>query len=182
MSRRLDLAAAVPVVALLAVVSAAALPGPRPVAPRVVAAPAAPTTTAAPQAEEVRQIISDLNAVQSDAGLVVPLPEQVLFDFGLADVRADATPTLSKVAQLLTYYGRANVEVRGHTDDVGDNAFNLALSERRAGAVRDYLVGVSGVTAERFVVQAFGETQPVVPNDSDEHRQQNRRVEVVVLG
>ena len=183
MIRGRDLAAAVPVVALLAVVSAAALPGPAPAPPRPLPDPTAVTTTTgpAPQPAEVRQIIEDLDAVQSEAGLVVPLPERVLFDFDKADVREDARPTLEKVATLLAYYGGSNVEVRGHTDDIGDAAFNLALSGRRATAVRDYLVGVSGVPAERFLVKALGETEPLVPNDSAEHRQQNRRVEVVVL-
>ena len=154
MSRRRDLAAAVPVVALLAVVSTAALPGPAPAPIRP--APAATTTTTttapAPQVSEVEQIIDDLDAVESDVGLVVPLPERVLFDFDRAEIRDDAKPTLEKVATLLAYYGGASIEVRGHTDDVGDQVFNLALSGRRATAVRDYLVGVSGVTAERFVV------------------------------
>lgn len=184
MSRRRDLAAAVPVVALLALVSTAALPGPPPPPPRPVPAPAATTTTAAPPPEpaEVTRIIDDLDAVQSQAGLVVPLPERVLFDFDRAEIRDDARPTLEKVATLLAYYGRASVEVRGHTDDVGDEAFNLALSGRRATAVRDHLVGVSGIPPERFVVRALGESEPLVPNDSEEHRQQNRRVEVVVRG
>ncbi|HVM06815.1 MAG TPA: OmpA family protein [Acidimicrobiales bacterium] len=184
MTRRRDLATAVPVVALLAVVSTAALPGPPATAPPPVPPPPAVTTTSAPPAQpaEVQQIIDDLDAVESAAGLVVPLPERVLFDFDKAEVRDDAKPTLEKVATLLAYYGGSKVEVRGHTDDVGEPEFNLALSGRRAAAVRDYLVGVSGVTAERFVVKALGETEPLVPNDSAEHRQQNRRVEVVVLG
>lgn len=183
MIRRRDLATAVPVVALLAVVGTAALPGPPAVAPPPVPAPSVVTTTSAPaQPAEVQQIIDDLDAVESDVGLVVPLPERVLFDFEKADVREDAKPTLEKVATLLAYYGGSNIEVRGHTDDVGEPEFNLALSGRRATAVRDYLVGVSSVAAERFVVKALGETEPLVPNDSEEHRQQNRRVEVVVLG
>jgi outer membrane protein OmpA-like peptidoglycan-associated protein len=180
--RRRDLATAVPVVALLAVISTAALPGPPTVAPPPVPPPSVTTTSAPPQPAEVQQIIDDLDAVESDAGLVVPLPERVLFDFEKAEVRDDAKPTLEKVATLLGYYGGSNVEVRGHTDDVGEPEFNLALSGRRATAVRDYLVGVSSVAAERFVVKALGETEPLVPNDSEEHRQQNRRVEVVVLG
>ncbi|HET7488552.1 MAG TPA: OmpA family protein [Acidimicrobiales bacterium] len=182
MSRRLDLAAVVPVAALLVVIGIAAVPGPKPPPPRPVAAPTVPTTAEPPRPAEVQKIITDLNAHQSDAGLVVPLPESVLFDFNKADVRPDAVPTLAKVAELLAYYGGANVEVRGHTDDVGDPAFNLALSGRRATAVRDYLVGTAGIPADRFVVKALGETQPVVPNDTEQHRQQNRRVEVVVLG
>ena len=181
MSRRLDVAAVLPVVALVAVVSIAAVPGAKPVAPQPLAAPTTSTTAKPARPAEVQKIITDLNARESDAGLVVPLPESVLFDFDKSDVRPDAVPTLAKVADLLAYYSTAQVEVRGHTDDVGDPAFNLDLSNRRASAVRDYLVTTGGVAAERLVVKAFGETEPVVPNDTPEHRQQNRRVEVVVL-
>ena len=172
---------AVPVVALLALLSTAASPGPRPIPPRPLPAPT--TTTTVPTREaEVKQILTDLNAQQSEEGLVVPLPEQVLFDFNKAEVRPDATPTLDKVAQVVGFYAGAQVEIQGHTDDVGTDQFNQGLSERRANAVRDHLIGVNGIPAESLVVKAFGESRPVAPNDSEANRQRNRRVEVVILG
>ena len=173
---------AVPVVALLALVGTAAVPGPRPVPPRPLPAPVITTTTVPTREAEVRQILTDLNAQQSEQGLVVPLPEQVLFDFNKADVRPDATPTLDKVAQVVGFYAGAQVEIQGHTDDVGTDQFNQGLSERRANAVRDHLVSVTGIAAETLVVKAFGESRPVAPNDSELNRQRNRRVEVVILG
>jgi len=181
---RFGASAAVPLVALVALVSTAALPGPRPPPPRPLPAPVTTTTTttAPAKAAEVKQILTDLNAKQSEQGLVVPLPEQVLFDFNKADVRPDAAATLDKVAQVVGFYSTAQVEVQGHTDDIGTDQFNQGLSERRANAVRDHLVTVNGIPAERLVVKAYGESRPVAANDSEQNRQRNRRVEVVILG
>lgn len=181
MIRRVGVSTAVPLVALLALVSTAALPGPRPPPPRPLPAPT--TTTTAPAGEaEVEQILTDLKAESTEQGLVVPLPEQVLFDFNRADVREDAKATLAKVAQVVGFYADAQVEVQGHTDDVGADQYNQGLSERRANAVRDHLVTVNAIAHERLVVMAYGESRPVAPNDSEENRQRNRRVEVVILG
>lgn len=181
MSGGARLSTAVPVVALLALVSTAALPGPRPAALRPLPAPT--TTTTEPAGEtEVKQILTDLEAEATEQGLVVPLPEQVLFDFNRAEVREDAKATLAKVAQVVGFFAGAQVEVQGHTDDVGSDQYNQDLSERRANAVRDHLVAVEGIPPERLVVRAFGESRPVAPNDSEQGRQRNRRVEVVILG
>lgn len=73
------------------------------------------------------------------------------------------------------------IEVIGHTDDVGDDEYNLELSEQRAQAVRDYLVE-TGVDASKIVTVGAGETQPIASNTTDEGRAENRRVEVLVLG
>ena len=183
MTTRFGASAAVPLVALVALVSTAALPGPRPPPPRPLPPPATTTTTTVPTREaEVKEILTDLNATQSAQGLVVPLPESVLFDFNKADVRPDAAATLDKVAQVVGFYATAQVEVQGHTDDIGTDQFNQGLSERRANAVRDHLITVNAVPGERLVVKAYGESRPVAPNDSEENRQRNRRVEVVILG
>jgi outer membrane protein OmpA-like peptidoglycan-associated protein len=70
--------------------------------------------------------------------------------------------------------------VEGHTNDIGDDAFNYGLSERRAAAVVDWLVR-SGIDRNRLASKGYGETRPVVPNDSDEHRAQNRRVDFTIV-
>lgn len=185
MSRGVGLAAAVPLVALVALVSTAAQPGPVPPPPAPAAAPIpSPSPSPSPAAgeAEVKQILTDLEAEDTDKGLVVRLPEQVLFDFNHADLRADAAATLDKVAQVIGFYTEATVEVQGHTDDVGEAAYNQRLSEARAGTVRDRLSAIAAVSPDRFVITGFGESQPLAPNDSDENRQRNRRVEVVLVG
>ncbi len=119
-----------------------------------------------------------------------PEPEpEVLFEFdatvtfGLdsAQLRPGAIAELNEAAALLNLHSEiARVEVAGHTCDLGPAAHNQRLSERRAQAVRDFLVE-NGVSADRLVVRGYGEDRPKVANTSDSNRQQNRRVELVVL-
>jgi outer membrane protein OmpA-like peptidoglycan-associated protein len=103
----------------------------------------------------------------------------VHFDFDKSDIRADARPILDEAVQILKEEGTVAVIVAGHTDSVGTDAYNMRLSARRAGAVRDYLVK-NGVAADRIKAEGFGESKPVASNDTDDGRQQNRRVELHV--
>ena len=73
------------------------------------------------------------------------------------------------------------LRIDGHTDSRGSEAYNQQLSERRARAVRDYLVS-KGVPAERLSVRGFGETKPIAPNDTPENLRRNRRTELTVVG
>jgi len=116
-------------------------------------------------------------------GYVITLDDRVLFDFDKSDIRADAARTLDVLADALRDVERRAMEVRGHTDSKGDDAYNQALSERRANAVRDALQ-TRGVTGD-IGARGFGEAQPVAPNtldgqDNPSGRQLNRRVEVFV--
>ncbi|TVQ29302.1 MAG: OmpA family protein [Wenzhouxiangella sp.] len=119
-----------------------------------------------------------------------PEPEpEVIFEFdatvtfGLdsAQLRPGAIAELNEAAALLNLHPEiTRIEVAGHTCDLGPAAHNQGLSERRAQAVRDFLVD-NGVSADRLVVRGYGEDRPKVANTSDRNRQQNRRVELVVL-
>ena len=135
----------------------------------------------------VGEILSELDTSQRAEGTVITLPEPVLFDFDRADLKPEAAATLDKVAEVVTFYGTAPVAIRGHTDSVGSDRYNLELSRRRARAVHDYLVG-KGVDAGRLEAVGLGKSQPVASNtnpdgsDNPSGRQQNRRVEVVVKG
>lgn len=135
----------------------------------------------------VEQILSELETSQRSEGTVITLPERVLFDFDRADLKPDAGPVLDKIAEVVAFYGDAAVSVRGHTDSVGSDRYNLDLSDRRATVVRDHLVG-KGVDAGRLEAVGLGKSQPVAANtnpdgsDNPEGRQQNRRVEVVIKG
>jgi OmpA-OmpF porin, OOP family len=105
----------------------------------------------------------------------------VTFDFDSANLRPGAIAELNEAVGLLNLHPEiTRIEVAGHTCDLGDASYNQRLSERRAQAVRDFLVD-NDVDADRLVVRGYGEDSPKVPNTSDANRQQNRRVELIVL-
>lgn len=104
----------------------------------------------------------------------------VLFDSGEATLRPEALPELNKLADFLQKRPKTRLGIAGHTDDVGADADNLSLSERRARAVHDFLL-TKNVPAARIQWKGFGEARPVADNATETGRQQNRRVECVVL-
>lgn len=105
----------------------------------------------------------------------------VTFDFDSARLRPGAQAELNEAAAMLNLHPEiTRIEVAGHTCDLGSASYNQGLSERRAQAVRDYLVN-NGVDVNRLSVRGYGEDRPKVANTSDANRQQNRRVELVVL-
>ena len=101
----------------------------------------------------------------------------VNFDFNKATLRPDAEPVLQQVLALFTDDPKLSLEIGGHTDNVGTPAYNQKLSEARAAAVKAWLVA-HGVAASRLTSHGYGETEPLVPNDSDANRAKNRRVEL----
>ncbi|MGH9797203.1 MAG: OmpA family protein, partial [Candidatus Polarisedimenticolia bacterium] len=102
------------------------------------------------------------------------------FDVDTARLRAEAGPILEKIVETLKRYPDEKVVVRGHTDNTGSRDWNRSLSEKRAGAVRDYLV-LSGIPADRLVVEGRGSDQPVASNTTEAGRARNRRVEIKAL-
>lgn len=131
--------------------------------------------------ETTRVLLTELKARRSDGAIVIDLPADVLFDFDKATLRADAEPALTRAAEVLRSYPDAQVSIGGHADAKGDDAYNQALSMRRARAVADRL----GAATDRSLgAEGFGETRPVAPNarpdgsDDPEGRQKNRRVEI----
>jgi outer membrane protein OmpA-like peptidoglycan-associated protein len=105
----------------------------------------------------------------------------ILFDTGSDRIRPESTPTLADIGQMLQQHADLKLRIEGHTDDVGDDAANLALSEKRAAAVKTYLVAKFSLDGARLETQGFGETKPAAPNATPEARQTNRRVELVKL-
>lgn len=126
------------------------------------------------------QLNSILQTRDSARGLIVSMSD-VLFDSGKYTLKSGAREKLAKVAGILLSYPGLNIEVGGYTDNVGGDSMNQTLSENRAGSVRDYLVQ-QGVSTNAVSAKGFGNTLPVVSNDTSAGRQQNRRVELLVSG
>lgn len=100
----------------------------------------------------------------------------VLFDFNKATIRPEFAAQLDAWAPSVDDIDTLDIE--GHTDSVGSDAYNQALSERRANAVADYLAGKDHLSRANMKVAGMGESMPVASNDTDEGRQLNRRVEI----
>ncbi len=132
------------------------------------------------RAKLTQQLNSVLQTRDSARGLIVNMSD-VLFDTAAFTLKPGAREKLSKVAGILLAYPGLNIEVDGHTDNVGGDEYNQNLSEQRAGSVRDYLVA-QGVATNSITAKGFGKTQPVGTNDTAAGRQINRRVELVVSG
>jgi OOP family OmpA-OmpF porin len=104
----------------------------------------------------------------------------VTFEYNSSNLTADSRPVLNEVAADLKRYPRLKVELQGHTDSVGSDAYNMKLSAQRANSVRVYLVS-QGVPEQQLTSRGFGETQPAADNKTEEGRAQNRRVVMNVL-
>lgn len=105
------------------------------------------------------------------------MPSGLTFDVNQAIIKPQFRPTLDQVAQTLTQYEKTFVDVKGHTDSTGTDAYNQTLSQRRAESVASYLTS-RGVQRARIATQGFGESQPVASNDTEAGRAENRRVEI----
>jgi len=103
----------------------------------------------------------------------------VNFDFDKSNIRPDAQPVLEEACKTLKAEPSINVSCNGYTDSVGTDQYNMGLSQRRANAVRDWLIKC-GIPASRLAVRGFGKTNPVASNATAEGRAQNRRTELVV--
>lgn len=103
----------------------------------------------------------------------------ILFDSGSDRIRPESAPTLKLIGDMLSSHADLKLTIEGHTDNIGMAAANQSLSERRAEAVKQYLVSSFRIDAARLTSAGFGDTKPAVPNASAEGRQQNRRVELV---
>jgi outer membrane protein OmpA-like peptidoglycan-associated protein len=103
------------------------------------------------------------------------------FETGKATITADSAATLQQIADLLSHNDGWKLRIEGHTDDVGKPKDNLALSRKRADAVRDWLVANAKVAGARLDTKGLGDTKPVTANDTDDGRAKNRRVELVKI-
>ncbi|RMF94694.1 MAG: cell envelope biogenesis protein OmpA [Gammaproteobacteria bacterium] len=112
--------------------------------------------------------------------ITLNMPGNVTFAVDSADISANFYPVLDSVAEVLKEFDKSFVEIAGHTDSTGPEAYNQLLSEKRAQSVASYLVS-RGVRADRFIVVGAGESRPIASNDTPEGRALNRRVEITIV-
>jgi len=137
------------------------------------------------QKEEMRaRLLAQLNQVlqtrDTARGLIVSMPD-VLFDFNKYTLKPEARERLARISGIVLAYPDLKLEVDGYTDSIGSDEYNQTLSDRRAEAVRDYLV-TSGVSMNNVAARGMGKADPIADNSTAAGRQLNRRVEMIVSG
>ena len=123
---------------------------------------------------------TDVQVTREGDNLVLNIPSGITFAYNSADVQPQFRRTLDQVAETLAQYNQTYIDVYGHTDSTGSDAYNQTLSERRARSVADYLSS-HGVQSARIGTRGYGKTQPIASNDTDAGRAANRRVEVKIV-
>lgn len=106
--------------------------------------------------------------------------KNVFFDFDLWNLRPESYTELNKLVKFLKDNPAIKIEISAHTDDRGPDDYNYKLSENRAKSVMEYILSQK-IDASRITSKGYGETRPVAPNDTEENRQLNRRVEYIIL-
>tara|TARA_R110002020_G_scaffold21009_6_gene71375 strand:- start:32025 stop:32717 length:693 start_codon:yes stop_codon:yes gene_type:complete len=134
------------------------------------------------QAEKIEQEIPGAEVTRVGEGINVVFDESsgVYFDTNKFEIKGQSATTLDKLAGIFKEYPDSNVLVEGHTDSAGADDYNMGLSQRRARAVTDYLVG-QGLSSARFTTKWYGEAQPREDNATAEGRAKNRRVELAIV-
>lgn len=112
--------------------------------------------------------------------LTLVMPTDVVFDFNKAAIKEDFKPLLDTVSEALNIYKSVTVQIDGHTDNIGSYDYNLELSKKRADSAMDYLVS-KGIDGNRIETKGYSFSKPIAPNATQEGRDKNRRIEVVIL-
>ena len=131
------------------------------------------------QAKELDQNIPGATVERVGEGIQVTFESGLLFDFNSDKVKPEAQRNLANLAASLGKYPNSSLLIVGHTDAVGSDDFNRALSERRAMSTASYLIG-QGVASTRLRTMGLGESEPIAGNDTDANMAKNRRVEVAI--
>jgi outer membrane protein OmpA-like peptidoglycan-associated protein len=131
------------------------------------------------QAKEIDQSIPGAKVERVGEGIQVTFESGLLFDFDSDVIKPTAASNLQELARSLNKFPNSNILIVGHTDSQGDDAYNMALSQRRSNSAAAYL-RAQGVPSTRLSTSGRGEAEPVASNDTDAGRAQNRRVEVAI--
>ena len=121
-----------------------------------------------------------VDVVRQGNNITLNMPGNITFAFDSSNLQPQFYPVLDNVASTLNQYNQTVIEVAGHTDSVGTDAYNMTLSQQRANSVAAYLSG-KGVMQQRMIVTGAGETRPIASNDTEAGRAQNRRVEITIV-
>ena len=132
------------------------------------------------QAAKIDEDLENATVERVGEGILITFDSGILFDFDKYSLKPETRQNLEELAPTLIKYDDTDVLVLGHTDNVGSDTYNESLSEKRANAVDNFLVA-KGVASSRLKSEGYGETDPVASNETEEGRQLNRRVEVVVI-
>ena len=132
------------------------------------------------QAEEIERDIEGAKVERIGEGIKITFDSGIMFDVDKSTLRPEAEKNLAELASILNKYADTDILIEGHTDATGSEDYNLELSRRRAQAVANYLAGRE-VSATRFTIMGYGETQPVADNTTADGRQQNRRVDIAIM-
>ena len=131
------------------------------------------------QAEEIKKEVPEAKVERVGEGIVVEFNSKILFAFDKSDLTSASQGNLNDLVTILNKYPDTDIEIQGHTDNVGTDDYNQGLSERRASAVSSYIRG-KGITGGRISIKGYGESAPKYSNDSEEGRAQNRRVDFLI--
>ncbi|QYO61927.1 OmpA family protein [Leptolyngbya sp. 7M] len=140
-----------------------------------------------PQVQFPEVTFPNVKIQQDENTTIYTLPADILFDFDKAELRPDAEAALQQISSsIIQRFADASIQINGHTDSIGSDAYNLDLSKRRAESVRQWLTTNKNMNPDQMIVEGLGENQPVAPNtnpdgsDNPQGRQKNRRVEIIV--
>jgi len=145
-----------------------------------------PTMDLQARVEDVKGAVQALAMQETKTEVRIELSGDVLFDFDQATIRSQAEPALQRVQEIIAQYPKATISIDGYTDGKGEDAYNRRLSDKRAAAVKTWLVQKAGVDGKRIKTKGWGKAKPVAPNthsdgsDNPDGRQKNRRVEITV--
>jgi peptidoglycan-associated lipoprotein len=135
---------------------------------------------AAEQARLAAERAAEAERQRRAAAARATLEEMVFFDYDMSNVRADAEAVLRRKAEVLRASPQVRLRIEGHADERGSTEYNLALGNRRAEAVRQFLTGF-GISADRFEIVSFGEDRPLAQGANEQAWSRNRRGQFVII-
>jgi outer membrane protein OmpA-like peptidoglycan-associated protein len=123
--------------------------------------------------------VPDAKVERASEGIIVEFNSKILFGFDKSDLNSSAKDNLSELVAILNKYPDTDIEIQGHTDNVGTADYNQALSERRAEAVSSFIKS-KDIVGSRITIKGFGKSTPKYSNDTEDGRTLNRRVDFLI--